>query len=259
MLNINNIQKHLNDTSIRIELFDKVDSTNTYLKNINGMDAKYLLCLAEKQTAGYGQYQRQWASPANKNIYLSLRTTIGLPITQLSGLSLVVGLSVYQALEFLWPILSSLLTIKWPNDIYCNGEKLGGILVEVIKSNDSATDVVIGLGLNVNTHKKDMLIDQSWTSVSMQLQQDVDRNILIAKIVKTIINNLSHFSENGFNHFMAYWHGKDFLINKNIHIKIGNDLIVGQCQGVNDKGLLLLKNNLDQMQAIASGQIVKID
>ena len=118
---------------------------------------------------------------------------------------------------------------------------------------------MIGLGLNVNTRKKDMLIDQSWTSVCMYLQQNVDRNILIAKVVNIMINNLSQFSENGFNHFMAYWHNKDFLINKNIHIKIGKDLIIGQCQGVNNKGLLLLKDNLGQIQAIASGQIVKID
>ena len=126
MININHIRKDVDEASINIELFDCIDSTNTYLKNMEGMTTDYSLCLAEQQTAGYGQYQRQWSSPANKNIYLSLRTTIGLPITQLSGLSLVVGLSVCQALEFLWPILSSLLTIKWPNDIYCNGEKLGG-------------------------------------------------------------------------------------------------------------------------------------
>jgi BirA family biotin operon repressor/biotin-[acetyl-CoA-carboxylase] ligase len=66
----------------------------------------------------------------------------------MSGLSLVIGILIARALESLSPKLKPLL--KWPNDIYIDDQKVGGILIDLIAEAHGNCTAIISIGLNVN-------------------------------------------------------------------------------------------------------------
>ena len=106
-----------------------------------------VLLVAEAQTAGRGRLGRSWASQPG----VSLTFSLGLPLAPAdwSGLSLVVGVSVAQSLH-------PQLQLKWPNDVWLQDRKLGGILIETATTKATTPgpagpgrQVVIGVGLNL--------------------------------------------------------------------------------------------------------------
>ena len=146
-------------TKIGLDIYSQLPSTNQYLLDDN--DRNYtqpVFCLAEMQTAGKGRMGRQWHSPFGQNIYCSLRWDLPVGVCQLSGLSLVIGLAVLKALQQFDPSL--LLELKWPNDIFARGKKLGGILIEMLAKSSGSCSVIIGIGLNCNMLNDDDVIER---------------------------------------------------------------------------------------------------
>src|SRR5690606_9561910 len=112
-----------------LHLYDSLDSTNAEaLRLLQAQTAIPLVVLAEAQTAGRGRRGRTWVSPAAQNLYLSLAYRITGGMQQLSGLSLVAGLAVKDALH---RIGIAGVGLKWPNDVYVGGKKIAGVLLEL--------------------------------------------------------------------------------------------------------------------------------
>ena len=114
------IQQILAANQVDVIYFESIGSTNDYIKTLTYEDNS-ILCVADSQTQGRGQYDRVWYSPKFDNIYLSFRTQIKAPIQKLLGVSLMVGLTVCQILA-LFPQITDKLSLRWPNDIYLNGK-----------------------------------------------------------------------------------------------------------------------------------------
>jgi len=113
-----------------LEIHDQIHSTNSHLVALSNAkpDSTAVVCLAEQQTAGKGRRGRQWISPFGSNIYASIVWKFEQGPTYLSGLSLAIGVAVIKSLKT-HGIKD--VGLKWPNDIYWQQRKLGGILVEV--------------------------------------------------------------------------------------------------------------------------------
>ena len=132
----------------RVELFAEVGSTLDIAHDRAAAGAVAgTLIVAEAQTAGRGRMGRVWQSAPGAGVWLTL---IERPVDRaaLDVLSLRVGLAVATALE---PLVGETLGLKWPNDVYRAGRKLGGILVEARWRGDVPDWVAIGVGLNVRT------------------------------------------------------------------------------------------------------------
>ena len=128
--------------------YKEIDSTNLEAARLaTGGAAEGTLVVADAQTAGRGRRGRQWESPQGAAIYMSLILRPEAEPERVSGLTLVMALAVVQALEKLG--LSG-CQIKWPNDIVMNRKKLCGILTELHMENGKVSDVIIGVGINVN-------------------------------------------------------------------------------------------------------------
>jgi BirA family transcriptional regulator, biotin operon repressor / biotin---[acetyl-CoA-carboxylase] ligase len=149
-----------------LEIHDTLNSTNSYLMERSQQNAPSgFICFAEHQTAGKGRRGRQWVSPYGNNIYLSILWRFqygGIAVT--AGLSLAMGVAVIRALR---QHNIHDVGLKWPNDIYYQGKKLGGILIEVSGETDGPCAAVIGLGLNLFLPEtQTQSITQAWTDLT---------------------------------------------------------------------------------------------
>lgn len=97
------------------------------------------------QSAGRGRRTRQWQSPPG-NLYLSLAVEVPS-----SWLSLVPLHTAAIVVEFLQPLISHKITLKWPNDLLLRGKKFAGILCEAAwqQNQEPTKPVVIGIGINI--------------------------------------------------------------------------------------------------------------
>ncbi|VEB36629.1 biotin-[acetylCoA carboxylase] holoenzyme synthetase and biotin operon repressor [Legionella sainthelensi] len=238
-------------TPFNLHLFTSIDSTNRYLKELpisNTMD----ICCAEIQTHGRGRFGRQWHSPFGENIYCSSRWNLNYDLTKLSGLSLVTSLAVLATLDELK--LSTNIKIKWPNDILWNDKKLCGSLIEIITESNSTIQVIIGIGLNVNTDtQKNPLPDRPWCSLYEITRQHFDRNFLIAKLIANLERYLIQFFHNDLSSFMHEWDKADYLFGKTIKVTQSLNTFTGVACGINQLGQLILKEESGQKRCLSSG------
>ncbi len=102
-----------------------------------------LIVTADQQTAGKGQWGRQWKSAAG-GLYLSLLITPEMTVEQTSHFTIA---SVFGVTELLW-CYQIPMQIKWLNDIFLERKKLGGVLTETRIHNQQLKAVVIGIGVN---------------------------------------------------------------------------------------------------------------
>ncbi len=231
------LKKHL--PNIKIEDFIEIQSTNTYLKQHPKRPIP-CLCYSEHQTQGKGRLGREWHAPFGLNLNFSLSWRFHFSIQHLQGLSLCIGLAVAKAIETYCNIHQ--LQVKWPNDIIIDNQKLAGILIEIIQTNQTGTDVILGIGINVNGLPHDMhLTDREWTSLSQVLGSYVKRQDLLISIVKTLEKYLIQFESQGFSSFMQEWQLKDALIGKTVTIKNHHEYLIGKAKGVNAQGNLILQ------------------
>ncbi len=145
------IQKHLRDHRLGwpVRYFRQVTSTQDIVVAAATVGAKEgLLVLAEVQTAGRGRGGRSWWAPPGTAILCSLLLRPRLPPSRVSWLGMITGLAVLEALDHVACVSAAL---KWPNDVWLHGKKLGGILVDILWHGDEVDAAIIGMGLNVTT------------------------------------------------------------------------------------------------------------
>lgn len=199
---------------IAVIVEESVPSTNDYvfekIQSGNNITHKTAV-IAETQTSGKGRQGRVWVSPPG-NIYLSFYWQFNCNLEQLYGLSLTAGIAVARVLQ-----ANGLgdVKLKWPNDIFWQGRKMGGILIETKTRSPSVIDTVIGLGLNIhdmaNYHDQ---INQKYVELESALQRKIYRNKLVAQILAELNLVLQQFAENGFDHFVSEWKQFDTLQGK---------------------------------------------
>ncbi len=135
----------------RIIRLDQVDSTNSFALGIlKGMPVEEgVVVTSARQTRGRGQRGNSWESEPGKNITCSivLKPTFLEPSMQFE-LTRVASLAITDVLNDLIPARN--VSIKWPNDIYADGKKIAGILIENVLVSNRISYSVIGIGLNVN-------------------------------------------------------------------------------------------------------------
>lgn len=132
--------------------FDEIPSTNDWLMNhlLEQKLTEGTLVLAKHQTKGKGQRGSSWEAEASKSLTFSiLFKPHFLKLAQAFDMSICVALAIQDCLSELRPGFS----IKWPNDIYFEDQKIAGILIENQISKSTYQHAVVGIGLNLNqTH-----------------------------------------------------------------------------------------------------------
>ena len=217
---------------LECHFFDSIESTNLFLSK-RPFTNKVQLCLTREQTQGKGQYGRQWESQKDSSILFSIRRNFPEEYN-LNGLSLVVGLAIVKVLEK--ECLVEGFKIKWPNDIYFEGKKLAGILLEN-QIQSKSQSVVIGVGINYALDQS-MTFEIPWTDLAKTTNTLPNIKLLTAEIINNILVMSEHFSAFGFNDFQLDWKRYDMLQGKKVRCSDLKDSFEGEVLGVSSKGAL---------------------
>jgi BirA family biotin operon repressor/biotin-[acetyl-CoA-carboxylase] ligase len=232
-------------------VFQSITSTNHYLKELPSSN-QIEICCAELQTQGRGRFGRHWHSPLGENIYCSIRWPYEQELTKLSGLSLITSLAVRGMLNQLDPSMK--IEIKWPNDLLWNDKKLCGSLIEMLSEPGLPTQIIFGIGLNVNTDTKiHQLTDKPWCSLYEITGAHYNRNLLIAQMICFLKSYFDRFINHQLSPFLAEWSECDYLNNKYIKVMQNSNYINGIARGINKWGQLLLEDEQGIVHELSSG------
>jgi BirA family biotin operon repressor/biotin-[acetyl-CoA-carboxylase] ligase len=232
--------------SIELEIHQQLSSTNTYLLDKN-LVCDTNICFAESQTAGRGRRGKQWVSPDKSNLYFSISRLFKLNSSALSGLSLVIGITLAETLQ---QYCTKKIGVKWPNDLLVDNKKLSGILIEIKSQNDGNCKVVIGIGINIEmtTDEADS-IDRPYINLNQcDLYKPIQQNKLAANLLNNLLSALDTFDKVGFKAFTEKWNALDVWLNKSVKLTIGSKVINGVHNGIDVTGGLIL--NIDGKHSI---------
>jgi BirA family biotin operon repressor/biotin-[acetyl-CoA-carboxylase] ligase len=236
-----------------IEVHSLIDSTNDYLmRRLPNQVTTGQVCLAEYQSAGRGRRGRQWISPFGSQIYLSMYWYLEQGLSAAMGLSLVTALAVSDAVKVHSGVQ---VQLKWPNDIYLDGVKLAGILIDLEGQALEPSHCVIGIGLNLlMPEASGKLIEQKWTDLQSHSEVKIDRNGLSAELIIALRKRLKQHQQVGLTPMLDEWHTHDAFLGKRVKLITGERVTHGICRGVNNQGALLLEVD-GQVKPIYGGEV----
>jgi BirA family biotin operon repressor/biotin-[acetyl-CoA-carboxylase] ligase len=237
LLNEKKIQELSEHQLVKVEQI--LDSTNQWLLDKIPHIENGQTCIAEYQLAGRGRRGRTWVSPFASHLYFSYYWRFDAGIEKLSGLSLLVGIATVNALQ---KIGIEGVSLKWPNDIYYQGKKLAGILIELNAQANEACHTVIGIGINIRMPAEQAkLIDQPWIDLSSLSSDKVDRNLLSAALIAELKSLLPEYEKEGLKPYLTKWLTLDCFLNKPVNVLLADNNIAGICRGIDESGALLLE------------------
>jgi BirA family biotin operon repressor/biotin-[acetyl-CoA-carboxylase] ligase len=265
---------------LSVEVLPTCPSTNSALleraRTVPGRrsaDAMPCLLVAEDQTVGRGRLGRPWKSRPGASLTFSL--CLPVAAADWSGLSLAVGVALAEALQALVvssergskagvvPEGRSRVGLKWPNDLWLDDRKLGGILIESVAAGNQRL-AVIGCGLNVlpmvaPSHAPGF---GSGFACARELRSDLTPPLLLAQLALPLVRAVLEFERDGFAAFASRFARLDVLAGREVHTmtpagsEAGPDAnrIEGTAAGVDAQGALQVRTTVG-MRSVSSGEI----
>ncbi len=241
----------------RLDVLQSVNSTNSFLleKQIAGGQAN--VCLTEDQSAGRGRHGNSWHSASHRNLMFSISWEFSHWPATITGLGMATSLIVAQRLNSNFELNAS---IKWPNDLLVEEDKIGGILVDAAGQSGGTCKVVIGIGLNIHQPEwpQSHTHDYPWQDLNT-LGVQVDRNLLAAQLIEDLLVMLVQFERTGFAPMAADWNSLSSYQDR--HVRVGDfkshnsEIIEGRMRGVDDDGALLVRDDAGTIHRFTDSSI----
>jgi len=250
------IKLRLSETSIfkKVELYETLDSTNSAAKRLwqNG-DQEAMLVLSREQTAGKGRRGRQWLSPKDQGVFMSMLLTPDIEPVHGSMLTLVAGLAVCEAIEELTGLEPM---IKWPNDLVLNNKKICGILTEMSAEVDFIHYVVVGIGVNVSQEEFDDQIETMATSIGQVWGRTLSRPDLIGKIIEKFEVHYKEFLlVKDLSFLVRAYNARCINVGAKLRVSSRNATIEGEGIGVNPDGTLQIRLADGTITSVNAGEV----
>ena len=224
--------------------FDEIDSTNNYLKNSYKLLNSFTFVSTDYQSAGKGRNDRIWFSNPGENLMFSLLIKDENLLKKFSSLSIVSAAIIAELIESL-EIKD--VSIKWPNDVFIKDKKVCGILLE----GQILEYLVIGVGLNVNQKSFPDGLRKPATSLSLELNKDLNVNEIKEQLFSQMTKELSALNS---HKYLEYFKNHNYLENKRVRALVNNQPFIGEVIGIDDNFFLQIKTG-DMLLHIDSGEI----
>jgi BirA family biotin operon repressor/biotin-[acetyl-CoA-carboxylase] ligase len=239
----------------QVVLLDTVDSTSNWLtRQVDSSELHGQVCISEFQSAGRGRRGRSWRGSPYRNLMLSMGWRFCKGAAELGGLSLSIGLVLASRLRELG---ADKVGLKWPNDLFASGEKLGGVLVELHSSTDKEVCAIIGVGLNIDDPALAALdTGQAVTDLASQINGPLpQRTELIAYVLADLVRALERFDNRGFMPDQSGWNALDIFRGKAIRAASQREFVVGIGEGADELGRYRLHCDDGSITPIIAGDI----
>lgn len=239
--------------------FETIDSTNKRARELaNEGCLEGTLVSADEQEAGIGRRGRSWSSEKGTGIYMSLVLRPEIDTDKAHMLTLVAAMAVKKAI---WEIYGASChskgkpEIKWPNDIVINKKKVCGILTEMSLNGTEIDFVIVGIGINANNKAFPEEIRETASSLSLEFDHDIDREMLITEIWKQFCVYYGQFLETtDVSLFQEEY--EEALVNKEEKVKVLDPLgeYVGTAKGITNTGELIVDTE-GEIRYVSSGEV----
>ena len=253
MIFTNLIQGNLKTKFIsrHIEYYPFTDSTNEDIwQLVEDDEAKNgSLVIADDQRKGKGRRDNQWYSSPGKNLTFSFLLLHDLIPEKLGLISLLVGIGICKGIQQ----FSNLhCTLKWPNDVFLDNKKLGGVLIESKEINKKKY-LSVGIGINVNSDVAQFPNDIQNSSISLisKTGKQTQREPLLASILNNIESEYLNQFENVTKNWVKYCNHLDAKVT----FHYGEKIISGEFLGITDNGYAKLKID-DKIETFPGAEII---
>ena len=217
------------------------------------------LFLAERQTSGRGR-SGGWDSPPG-NFYASLLLRPSRSGRELASLSLIVAMAWQEIIEkhLAARLQDVAISLKWPNDLLCDGKKIGGILIEtgsnpVLEAGPQRTIAVVGMGINLVSHPKGGL---RYTAGDLYHESGVifDPAHLASQFITHFPAFYAKWNAQGFAPFREGWLSRSSFRDEEIEIRLPNCSVFGHYRGLAEDGALVMETTNGNITTIHAGDL----
>jgi len=231
-----------------IEL-QSVDSTNNYARSLvsEGLASDRTAVFAHEQWAGKGQRGHNWLTQKSANIILSiLANTSGVAVSDQFGVSMLTVVTLH---EFFNEKTNGNSSIKWPNDLYWQDRKAGGILIENIIRGDNSPSAwewtIVGIGVNINQESFSPVL-RNPVSLIQVTGKKYDSVSLAKELFECWQINFDKFRSSGPHHFVEAYNRHLYKKEETVRFKKDNRIFEAVVRRVQPDGKLVLLHGIEE-------------
>ena len=241
-----NLSKYCKNNNIKFHFKNEVSSTMDEAKKIKQDNHNMIVVLAKTQKKGRGRLNNIWEGKSG-NIFLTFKFLPKKNINSFFELGIIASIGIKKLINY-YKIEN--VNFKWPNDIYINGSKVGGILIESY-INCSKNFCLVGIGINFSSCPN---ILKYKTTYLKKYNNKILLEDFIQNLIKNIINLFDSWDNNIKVNYIDIYKKSLMYIGKEIQIHNNNIKIEGKFINLTKEGYLLIKRN-NKEEIIFSGSM----
>jgi len=252
-LNVDMIKAGLQTRLIAKEilLYKSTSSTSDIAwEYASNRDNNGLCVFAEDQYAGRGRRGNKWLSLPGAGILCSILLLDMDVAAEL--LTLTAAVAVAEAVS---GHLKDEAKIKWPNDIFVNGRKIAGLLLES-RPGRKTVDYVLGIGVNCHHSRsffENAQLDNPATSIDIETGSTVDRNALAGDLLNTLDDRLDVMRTDP-DSIIAAWKASASLLGHHVVLEHDRKRFAGNCTGIDPAKGMILQLDTGGVRAFSAAQ-----
>lgn len=230
-----------------IRVFECVGSTNTAAKTLalQGVSEGAIIA-ADSQSEGRGRLGREFYSPAGTGLYMSVILKPNKPLSDCTFLTLAAAVSAAEGIERVCGVNAG---IKWVNDIFLEGKKIGGILTEAISDFESGMTeaVIVGIGINITTES----FPEALHTIAGSIGKFTERNRLCAEIAARL---LDYSADDNRQMLLNKYRERSIILGRKVSFMREGQTICGTALEIGEDGSLSVRTEKEILR-LHSGEV----
>lgn len=237
----------------KLHYYSSTDSTNAQAKKLAVEGAPHgTILLADHQTEGRGRLGRNFHSPANSGLYLSVILRPGCKPTELMHLTCAAAVAACDGIQSAVGVRPG---IKWVNDLVMGNRKVAGILTELSTTPKDGTVeyAIVGIGINCCQKPGDFPTELSHIagSLAMSVDKPVSRALVAAKVIQELAD--MNISENA--QIITRYRKSCITLHQNVSLIRGNNVVHALALDVDTNGALVVQFADGTKETVSSGEV----
>jgi len=228
-----------NDIAFNVSVSSTMDIAKREYK-----DGRSVIALAREQTSGRGRHKRSWLSATDAGIYMTVTVKPDFSMNVLPLINLASSVAISRLLDKQYNIHTK---IKWPNDIFFNGKKISGILIETETEGNELAYLAIGIGID--------LYDNGIYGSLSEAGSYINPIEFVSLIIRELDIQLENIIMNP-EYLLSYWRLNNNTIGNKVIISGLGGIVSGIAKDIDSSGYLIVEESGGKLSRVISGDLV---